>query len=664
MKNIFAIILVIAILPLSLVSKPDKQLSDLNHQKKPQTPPTSFILKDYPPVSTGKTSDLPQKVNYKIIDFVDDANFSFNYGVTPFVYDPISNSMIIVLSHRYVPENAERFSDSLYLLYSNNDGGSWNKKLLQLSTGVLYMNSSLATVNPGNESYNFNDLDHFVVSRYMPYNPLENNYSADGSYYLYKLGDDIQSWNSDKLPTSTQQWGFSKLASFSSPNSQMAYRYGVLTPNEGYQYGHYGFGSFDFLTEGDNNTIPTAWDITKYRPSEHIGSSYNNKMYLDTDEDGVIYAAVSNMFANDPDNRTVGISRSADNGNTWLEFEKMPISLLDNYCASETESGAYGVLIAYEEDGFAVTGEDEFSYVCKVRILNSARNAIIGQHLIEMYKQNETWGIRKVADYGWFSEQGFSYSPLVVFDHNPDRNSNTFMDSLDENSRGMEIQLSKTADGQYIIAKWLDWNVDRPIDVNYKLLNGENIGSLYTTDIYMAYRRVDEDQWSAARNVTDDDFYNKLTFIPSVVPSINNIPLLSLHTVEITNTQYPRYGYPPILNQMLVDQNVPQYIAYSNVSDLLGVENESPVKNFALNDVYPNPVTSNAEISFTLDKPAISKLELYNSLGERVLLLQEGFLSSGTHAVNVNTSNLTSGVYYYTLTVEGKTATKILCLTK
>jgi len=143
---------------------------------------------------------------------------------------------------------------------------------------------------------------------------------------------------------------------------------------------------------------------------------------------------------------------------------------------------------------------------------------------------------------------------------------------------------------------------------------------------------------------------------------LNKIPLITLQSYEITNPQYGRYGYPAILNQMLTD--IPQYIISTQVSLETGVENESSVKNFALNDVYPNPVINNAEISFSLDKPAVSKLELFNSLGQRVMLLQEGFLGTGSYTVNVNTSGLNSGVYYYTLTVEGNKATKILCLTK
>ncbi|HPO62439.1 MAG TPA: T9SS type A sorting domain-containing protein [Candidatus Kapabacteria bacterium] len=660
MKNFLAILLVIAILPICLISKTDKQLIDTQYQKMIKPISTSFIPKNIEPVNIYKTGDFPQSVGYKSLGYTNDAIFSLYYDATPFVYDPVSNSLIVVVSYRYTPTGATKMSDSLFLLYSNDYGLNWNRKNLAFSSIDVFTNPSLATVNPGNSVTNFNNLNHFVASRYFSGN---NSYQAGGCYYTYSLNGEVQEWNEDKKPTSVQQWSNSRLNSYSSQNTQMVYRTGMLNPNDGYQYGNYGFGSFDFLTEGDYSAIPTAWATSKFKPSEQLSSSYNNKIYLDVDNDGILYAAVCNLFVSDPDNRTLGISRSTDNGTTWLDFEQLPVSLLNNYYANQTEAGAVGILIAYEEDGFTVTGEDAFSYVCKARILNSSRDAIIAQHIIEIYKKSGAWGVRKVADYGWFNEDGFSYSPLIVFDHNPDANSDIHMDSLDENYRGNEIQLSRTADGQYIIAKWLDWNTDRLIDVNYQLLNGDNIGSLYTTDVYMTYRHKDEDTWHATKNVTDDDLYNKVSYIPKVVPSINDVPLITLQSSENYVTTYPRYGYPSFLKQMLIDE-VHQFIVFSNVTNLVGVENESPVKNFALYDVYPNPVTGNAEISFNLDKPTVSKLELFNSLGERVMLLQEGFLGTGTHGVNVNTANLTSGVYYYTLTVEGKTATKILCIAK
>lgn len=660
MKNFFAILLVIAILPISLISQTDKQLIDLNLHKMQKQSASSFVPKNIEPISINKPGDFIQSITYKQIGYVNDAIFTLYYDATPFVYDPISNSLIVVVSYRYLPTGSEKMSDSLYLLYSNDYGDNWNRKHIFFNSNDVYTNPSLATVNPGNNTTNFDGLNHYIVSRYFP---GSDDYKFKGCFYLYTY-DGIQNWADDKKPTVEQRWGNSKLTSFSSLNTQMVYRYSMLQPSsEIYQYGNYGFGSFDFLSENTVDSIPFGWKLSNFKPSESLQLTYNNRMYLDVDDDGILYAAVNNHFADDPDNRTLGISRSTDNGVSWLNFEKLPVSVLNNYYVAETEAGAVGILIPFEEDGFVVTGEDEFSYVCKARILNASRDVIIAQHFIEIYKKNGTWGVRKVADFGWFNEEGYSYSPLVIYDHNPDPESTVYMDSLAENYKGNEIQLSKTADGEYIIAKWIDWNTNRSIDVNYQLVNGVNITSIYTTDVYMSYRRVDGGSWSEPKNITDDDLYNKLTYIPEVVPSINNVPFISLISSENYRNDYVRYNYPPFLKQMLVD-DVNQFLMFSNVKNLVGIENESPVKNFALFDVYPNPVTNNAEISFSLDKPAVSKLELFNSLGERVMLLQEGFLGTGTHGVNVNTANLTSGVYYYTLTVEGKTATKILCLTK
>jgi hypothetical protein len=63
------------------------------------------------------------------------------------------------------------------------------------------------------------------------------------------------------LPTQLSNGIIANLHHISSQNSQMVYRYSMLTPNENFQYGYYGFGSFDFLTENTHSAIPTAWDI-------------------------------------------------------------------------------------------------------------------------------------------------------------------------------------------------------------------------------------------------------------------------------------------------------------------------------------------------------------------------------------------------------------------
>jgi hypothetical protein len=188
-----------------------------------------------------------------------------------------------------------------------------------------------------------------------------------------------------------------------------------------------------------------------------------------------------------------------------------------------------------------------------------------------------------------------------------------------------------------------------------------------TTDIFVAYRETASDNWSNAKNVSDDDLYNKCTQMPIIVPDINNIPILEMASVEITNTTHPWYGhYSRFMQQLKIDPWYTQNLMFTNVNATgTSVEIVEAPSKFRLNDVYPNPVVNgHAEISFSIDHNANTKLELFNSLGQFVKLLQAGDLATGPYAVNVNTNDLTSGVYYYTLTVGGETLTKTMTVIK
>ena len=72
-----------------------------------------------------------------------------------------------------------------------------------------------------------------------------------------------------------------------------------------------------------------------------------------------------------------------------------------------------------------------------------------------------------------------------------------------------------------------------------------------------------------------------------------------------------------------------------------------------LTAAYPNPFKSQATFTLALRAAQPVKITLYDALGRRVMLLQEGKLTAGTvHRFTVEGSQLTSGLYH--IRIEGK----------
>ncbi len=79
------------------------------------------------------------------------------------------------------------------------------------------------------------------------------------------------------------------------------------------------------------------------------------------------------------------------------------------------------------------------------------------------------------------------------------------------------------------------------------------------------------------------------------------------------------------------------------------VESNSRVEGFELKQNYPNPFNPTTAISFTLPTAGEATLKVYDMLGREVASLVNGMVSAGTHTVNFDASNLSSGIYLYEL---------------
>jgi len=89
-------------------------------------------------------------------------------------------------------------------------------------------------------------------------------------------------------------------------------------------------------------------------------------------------------------------------------------------------------------------------------------------------------------------------------------------------------------------------------------------------------------------------------------------------------------------------------IKYNQPIGIISNVNELP-KQFKLYQNYPNPFNAETVISYALPRGAIVELNIYNALGQLVKRLVNGEQQSSYYSIILNTQDLASGVYFYSL---------------
>ncbi|MHB1049353.1 MAG: choice-of-anchor B family protein [Bacteroidota bacterium] len=86
--------------------------------------------------------------------------------------------------------------------------------------------------------------------------------------------------------------------------------------------------------------------------------------------------------------------------------------------------------------------------------------------------------------------------------------------------------------------------------------------------------------------------------------------------------------------------------------------------SFVLRQNFPNPFNPRTVISYSIPAPASVTLSVFNTLGQKIRTLVNTVQRSGEHYIEFDASALTSGVYYYTLTVGNYSAARKMIVTK
>lgn len=109
-----------------------------------------------------------------------------------------------------------------------------------------------------------------------------------------------------------------------------------------------------------------------------------------------------------------------------------------------------------------------------------------------------------------------------------------------------------------------------------------------------------------------------------------------------------------------------KFMVTYRVQPPVSVKGDDPAspEGFVLEQNYPNPFNPVTVVRYSLSVAGNVQLKVYNSLGQTVATLVDGEKPAGEHTVKFDASGLNSGIYFYSLTANGKTQSRKMTLLK
>jgi hypothetical protein len=97
-------------------------------------------------------------------------------------------------------------------------------------------------------------------------------------------------------------------------------------------------------------------------------------------------------------------------------------------------------------------------------------------------------------------------------------------------------------------------------------------------------------------------------------------------------------------------------ITFPGIKNATGINEETAIlaAHTTLNQNYPNPFNPETIITYSISDKGQVELSVFNTKGEKIAELVKGIRDKGRYNVRFNASDLNSGIYFYSLTVDGR----------
>lgn len=135
-----------------------------------------------------------------------------------------------------------------------------------------------------------------------------------------------------------------------------------------------------------------------------------------------------------------------------------------------------------------------------------------------------------------------------------------------------------------------------------------------------------------------------------------------LQTEVMSQARLNQYGLQ-LLDTRTASDHFPKVTDIS-FDPITGVHYENNLFNYRLDQNYPNPFNPSTTINFSIAEASVVKITIYNLLGQEVAFPLNEYMEPGTHIITFNASELTSGVYFYTIETSQFKETRKMLLAK
>jgi len=96
----------------------------------------------------------------------------------------------------------------------------------------------------------------------------------------------------------------------------------------------------------------------------------------------------------------------------------------------------------------------------------------------------------------------------------------------------------------------------------------------------------------------------------------------------------------------------------------VSVNEKNLLNTYYLNQNYPNPFNPSTRISYKVGEPGLVQLKVFNILGVEVASLVNELQNAGNYTIGFDAAKFSSGVYFYSLSVNNFTQTRKMILEK